>query len=65
MGESNISEMIDFNQESQQFNNSSSASKIKISSRKEQELKNKDHKIEVENDSSLDRDDNNDQVSYS
>lgn len=65
MGESNISEMIDFNQESQQFNNSSSASKIKISSRKEQELKNKDQKIEVENDSSLDRDDNNDQVSYS
>lgn len=65
MEESNISEMIDFNQESQQFNNSSSASKVKNSSRKEQELKNKDQKIEVENDSSLDRDDNNDQVSYS
>ena len=57
--------MIDFNQESQQFNNSSSASKVKNSTRKEQELKNKDQKIEVENDSSLDRDDNNDQVSYS
>jgi hypothetical protein len=65
MEESNISEMIDFNQESQQFNNSSSASKVKNSTRKEQELKNKDQKIEVENDSSLDRDDNNDQVSYS
>jgi hypothetical protein len=39
IGGSNISEMIDFNQESQQFNDSSSASKIKISSRKEKEFK--------------------------
>ena len=56
--------MIDYNQESQQLNNSSSVSKIKISSGKDQDQKIKEQQLDnnvKDNDSSLDRD----EISYS